>query len=437
MGGGIVIVGAVALGLYASGMLQKSAQPETVVLVKPEESAPKTEVTPETQAQPSDTETPEAGAAGISPGFDVVRVEPDGTTLVAGTGEPGAVIAILMDGVEIGSGKTDGAGKFVSFLTLDPSDKPRVLTLLHRRETGDLASEASVILSPTVRMVADDKPDAPGTPAAEIAMAGQDPAPKPVVMTQQNEQGEPAEQSSGASVTNATESAPQVADPGQTTRTDAGTTPSADTVSTDPQVAEAQETDIEETTAPTVILADQSGVRVLQAPVEAGAGPEVMSAVALDAITYSDEGEVELSGRGRGESFVRVYLDNKALTTSQISADGQWRTELPDVDTGVYTLRVDEVNEEGAVVSRVETPFKREDQGTLAEAAATSPDQPVKVVTVQPGWTLWAIATENYGEGELYVRVFEANRDRIRDPDLIYPGQVFEVPKPVSGTKGE
>jgi nucleoid-associated protein YgaU len=52
----------------------------------------------------------------------------------------------------------------------------------------------------------------------------------------------------------------------------------------------------------------------------------------------------------------------------------------------------------------------------------------VVAVTVQPGSTLWAIATERYGEGIRYVQVFEANRDKIRDPDLIYPGQVFELP---------
>ena len=52
----------------------------------------------------------------------------------------------------------------------------------------------------------------------------------------------------------------------------------------------------------------------------------------------------------------------------------------------------------------------------------------VALVTVQPGNTLWGIARERYGEGPLYVRVFEANTDRIRDPDLIYPGQIFTVP---------
>ena len=51
-------------------------------------------------------------------------------------------------------------------------------------------------------------------------------------------------------------------------------------------------------------------------------------------------------------------------------------------------------------------------------------------VTVQPGFTLWGIAQENFGDGVLYVQLFEANRDKIRDPDLIYPGQVFTIPRP-------
>lgn len=56
-----------------------------------------------------------------------------------------------------------------------------------------------------------------------------------------------------------------------------------------------------------------------------------------------------------------------------------------------------------------------------------APPRPV-TITVQPGHTLWAIAKGELGEGVLYVQVFEANRDKIRDPNLIYPGQVFTIP---------
>jgi nucleoid-associated protein YgaU len=65
-----------------------------------------------------------------------------------------------------------------------------------------------------------------------------------------------------------------------------------------------------------------------------------------------------------------------------------------------------------------------------ADPAPALPETPVPVtVTVQPGFTLWGIAQERYGDGVLYVQVFEANRDKIKDPDLIYPGQVFSVPE--------
>jgi nucleoid-associated protein YgaU len=64
-----------------------------------------------------------------------------------------------------------------------------------------------------------------------------------------------------------------------------------------------------------------------------------------------------------------------------------------------------------------------------ADPAAAAAAAPI-TITVQPGFTLWAIARETYGDGVLYVQVFEANRDKIKDPDLIYPGQVFTVPQP-------
>ncbi|NGM46814.1 LysM peptidoglycan-binding domain-containing protein [Rhodobacter sp. SGA-6-6] len=64
-----------------------------------------------------------------------------------------------------------------------------------------------------------------------------------------------------------------------------------------------------------------------------------------------------------------------------------------------------------------------------APEPVTAPPPPAPVtVTVQPGHTLWAIAKGELGEGILYVQVYEANRDAIRDPDLIYPGQVFTIP---------
>jgi nucleoid-associated protein YgaU len=194
-------------------------------------------------------------------------------------------------------------------------------------------------------------------------------------------------------------------------------------------VAEAIEISQEPQVSQTVLLANEEGVQVIQPAIPVGAAPDVMSSVALDAISYSEQGEVQLSGRGQSEGFVRVYLDNAPVTTLPIAEDGNWRGDLPEVDTGVYTLRIDETDAEGNVTSRVETPFKREDEALVSQAQDAVAQQRITAVTVQPGSTLWAISRERYGEGTLYVRVFEANRDRIRNPDLIYPGQVFSLPE--------
>ena len=47
---------------------------------------------------------------------------------------------------------------------------------------------------------------------------------------------------------------------------------------------------------------------------------------------------------------------------------------------------------------------------------------------IRRGDNLWTIARRVYGEGIRYTQIFEANADQIRDPDLIYPGQVFDLP---------
>ncbi len=199
---------------------------------------------------------------------------------------------------------------------------------------------------------------------------------------------------------------------------------------TAPEVPEVPEVPVianEPNVAPTVLQADAEGVRVVQG------GPESGSAnVALDAITYDPEGEVQLSGRAIGDGAVQIYIDNEPLTTSAVTQGGNWQIELPQIDTGIYTLRIDEVDEDGAVVSRLETPFKREERQEVAAVLAeetTAEGFEVAVKTVQPGATLWAIAEENLGAGIYYIEVFEANSDLIRDPDLIYPGQIFRMPE--------
>lgn len=225
--------------------------------------------------------------------------------------------------------------------------------------------------------------------------------------------------------------------------------------------------------APTAILMRGDGrVEVLDR------APQVMDNVVIDAISYSDTGDVQISGRAAGSDpagSLRIYLDNRPVALARAES-GDWTLDLPAVDAGIYTLRVDQLSPEGGVVSRFETPFLRESPEALAQArartdsgqvaaaqpadtqpaatqtASVEPAQPEPVqtaslqaaspepspqparpraalITVQPGHTLWAISRDRYGEGERYMVIFNANRGQIRDPDLIYPGQVFALPE--------
>jgi nucleoid-associated protein YgaU len=72
-------------------------------------------------------------------------------------------------------------------------------------------------------------------------------------------------------------------------------------------------------------------------------------------------------------------------------------------------------------VGRIEVPFERAQPSEILPAGQR--------IVVQPGNSLWRIARHNYGEGLRYTLIYEANRGQIRDPDLIYPGQVFVMPK--------
>lgn len=182
---------------------------------------------------------------------------------------------------------------------------------------------------------------------------------------------------------------------------------------------------------PPLLASDAEGVRVMRPGVDVEA-PDAMSSLALDSISYDMEGEVTLSGRAEGQGFVRIYLDNRPVMTVPVSPDGEWRSDLPQVETGVYTMRLDRVSESGEVTERIETPFRRERPETIAGVMRDETSRAgfkAAVRTIQPGNTLWAISRERYGEGILYVRIFEANKDLIRDPDLIYPGQVFRLPE--------
>lgn len=69
-------------------------------------------------------------------------------------------------------------------------------------------------------------------------------------------------------------------------------------------------------------------------------------------------------------------------------------------------------------------------------APAVDPDaleKSTSKVIIQPGNSLWKLSRRIYGKGTMYTVIYEANRDFIKNPNLIYPGQIFTAPKSASG----
>jgi nucleoid-associated protein YgaU len=172
---------------------------------------------------------------------------------------------------------------------------------------------------------------------------------------------------------------------------------------------------------PTVVLAARAeGVELLQAPARPAGEP-----VTLDTLSYAETGDVAVSGRGEALRRLRVWADAVLIAETTVGEDGLWSARSTvALEPGTYLLRVEALGADGRVDFTVSSPFRREapDRLRLAEGD----------LVIQPGDTLWRIAENRYGQGVRYTLIFDANRERIRDPDLIYPGQVFSIPEPAA-----
>ncbi len=307
-----------------------------------------------------------AGATPVPPSFDVVRVNPSGDTVIAGRAEPNAKVTILDRGNVLGTVDADGRGEWV-FLpdaALNPGEHSFTLESGAGEAPKQESDSTVVVIVPEV--------------AKDIA-------------------GQPSDQPAGALAIEV----PKTGD------------------------------------GPTRVLNVPNATA--EAAAAAPAGPEIA------AIDYNAEGRAVLSGRAPGGARLFVYVDNKPAGEAVADEDGAWSfTPKTAIAPGLHVIRIDQVDGSGKVLARAETPFE---QATfpLAAGAATQPAATaetaaatgqqgaataagVGTIVVQPGNTLWRLARESYGAGVRYTVIYEANKEQITNPNLIYPGQVFSVP---------
>ena len=271
----------------------------------------------------------------VAPSFDVVKVGPAGTAVIAGRAEPGARVVVRDGEKPIGEVTADQRGEWVLLIEQPIGSGDHLLSAEASNGVGGavIKSEETVALSIS--------PAAPAGHAGETALA--------------------------------------------------------------------------------VVLPSDTGgaARVLQRPESAPSGKS--SALSIDAAEYDKEGRAVLSGRAEPGATVQVYLGNESLATVTADGAGMWSAVSPRaVPPKGGELRLDQLAADGRVLQRVTVPLAR---NTTAEPA------PGQNYVVQRGNSLWQISRHVYGAGTRYTVIYSANPNQIRDPNLIYPGQVFKLPK--------
>ena len=395
--------------------------------------------------------------------LDTARIDSSGLVTIAGRAEKGAIIEVLVGQNLLGTISVGYDGNFASIFELNPSKEIRVLVLRTKKGEEFVYADESLVILPS--QITDESGDENLQGSEDVAsvdnsdeftsidtpqVEGSNVSQKQATIKLNDDASLETEE--GLSTTN--EATGKVSN-GQKEPVKDLTATNSDQISIeDLKVIEKADLVIDSTEGsdsnsvdkgkdisienadedlndntdtnafqPKVVIANSDGVKVIQDDKRSD------DELALDSIAYDPLGNVTVGGRSNPSGLVRFYINNEAVSATKTNEAGYWEADLSDIIPGTYTLRIDELSLKGDVISRLESPFKREDRERLANliAPSTSPAR-INIVTVQPGNTLWAIARKRYGDGLLYVQVFEANRDKIKNPDLIYPGQLFDLP---------
>jgi hypothetical protein len=171
-----------------------------------------------------------------------------------------------------------------------------------------------------------------------------------------------------------------------------------------------------------VMIAPPGGgpAKLVQAP--SAAGVPRSGDLAMSTLDYDDAGHVTVTGQATPGVVVRVYINDNLVAEGAAGSDGRWKLQPPDpVGPGKHTLRLDRLASDGKPVARLELPFDR--------VVVPPGTKDLRRLVVVRGDNLWNIARAHYGVGFHHTVIYGANKEQIRNPDLIYPGQVFSLPK--------
>ena len=140
------------------------------------------------------------------------------------------------------------------------------------------------------------------------------------------------------------------------------------------------------------------------------------------AIVWRDAAHILISGTSQGGSRV-IANDTKApFGEALVLADGAWQIAGSlNLEKTKHLLKFELVNDRGTIIANYTLPLTSRD---LAKGQNGTP-----LVVVNKGDALWRIAYRRFGDGIRYVDIVRRNQRDIVDPDLIYPKQIFAVPR--------
>lgn len=481
--GGALAVGAGYLGWQSTrpdspppvvGSAPEPAAPANVVAAVPEpatDAAPETGTgtTPEAAPEPAPVadagpaEQPAAGAfadqateapdpAPVAtpdlPRIDTWRVAPDGESVVAGLAAPQARVEVLVDGQAVAEGDAGASGEFAILFTLAANDRPSLMSLSMTLPDGAvIRSDAVVALAPVEgpKLAAAEPQETLPATEPEAAQSPVEPTP-PVALLLTDD---------GAVVLQGASPADQIP----------ATNVMIDTIAYSP-TGEVQVGGHGTPGAGLRLYVDNAERATGLVPedgrwqVTLGETPPGIYSLRVDQLDpsgkvtsrfetpFKRETLEALAAVAGGEvvaaaepALADPTADPAAGPATEATPDGTAETEViqpesaqPQPAPAEVAALPDAAPDLPAEAAPV--PETAPTAPVLAEPAAEAPVDPAEpapvTITVQPGFTLWGIAQERYGDGVMYVQVFEANRDKIRDPNLIYPGQVFAVPEGLS-----
>lgn len=358
-------------------------------------------------AAASDAAPQVAGSAPGAPAFDVVRVEPTGETVVAGRASPGASVELVLNGIRQTRVVADPSGLFALVPEPLPPGSHELVLQVTNADGAKIRSPQSVTV-----VVAANKKD---PPLVTITAPGQ-----PAVVLSRPD---------GATSTAGAKPAEGGKQPAEEKRP-AGT-------------------------------AQAEGAKPAAEPAPAS---KTRRAVQIVSVETEGAGRLLVSGSASPAAVVRLYLNDTFIAPASASTDGRVSFAIErGMQPGSYKVRLDDVDAvSGQVRSRAEVPFEMPQQvaggnppdgkspaggaeaegrstldappGRLASASGETRPAPSAVVPevsttlVSRGDSLWAISKRAYGHGLRYSVIYGANAKQIRDPDLIYPGQLFVLP---------